>query len=267
MLNVYSYGIDLAESLNYTGITVTHLTDAVRIKALRMLGGPDKPLSYPIIERVLLDELFPKYPPGPITIDYTYEKSVAEGLEAKLHPAFLNPNTDDYRKWKRVEPVIFNKSSKLAMKQNAALFLQKGWFRWPAAGSGATPEVDWLIAETKKQMMREAGVPGKGPEPVMLFPKPKGHNNDMAISLELNLYGLRIYIPHLQAGAFSTEPVVASADSNADYFDELRSRRARQAQDLQATIRKAIGPYAQITDVRIDGENVDASGNVGDQYY
>jgi len=187
-LTKYGYGIDLAQSLNYCGIVVTEITDKIRLVTLRKFQN----ISYPEITRILFNDLFKRFPPTYICIDYTNEKSFSETLEEKLNPQFTVPNSTSFTKWKIVDPVIFTQSQKLAMKQNARELLEKKYFVWPTQ-SLSDPRMWSLVVELKEQMFREAGTPGLNG--LLKFPKPEGHDNDLAIALELNLRGAKKYLP------------------------------------------------------------------------
>ena len=184
----YGYGIDLAQSLNYCGIVVTKIEQDVRLVTLRKI----KNLRYPEITELLFSDLFKRFPTTYVCIDYTNEKSFSETLEAKLNPSFIVPNSKDFTRWKTVDPVVFTINTKLAMKQNAREMLENKHFVWPEESS-SDPRIWSLVEELKEQMLREAGTPGLNG--ILKFPKPEGHDNDLIMALELNLYGAKKYLP------------------------------------------------------------------------
>lgn len=177
----YIYGIDLAQRLNYCGIIVTTVDERIKIKTIRKLQN----LTYPEIISNVLGDLFRRFPPTFICVDYTNEKSFSETIEAHLNPSFLTPNSSGYQQWEHVEPVVFTTDMKLRLKQNARELLERKLFVWPLMGL-TDPRLWGLVNELKGQMLREAATPGADGQ--LRFPKPQGHDNDLAIALELNLH-------------------------------------------------------------------------------
>lgn len=195
-LLIYIYGIDLAESLNYWAIYVNKIIqDHVEIQTIRK----GKDTLYPELEAIILNELVPKYPPKEIVVDYTSEKAFSEWLETKLHPAFRNPNSSQYKKWKFVQPIIFSQPVKLNMKQNARQMMEgeHPMFRWPDLAKSHPVIAKW-VEETKEQLLREAQKTARGGTGLTkaVFPKPIGYDNDLAMALELSLLGCRKYLGH-----------------------------------------------------------------------
>ncbi len=178
----------------------------IRVKTVKKAQN----VLYPTIEKMLLGDkkevqskrkgLYQKYPPREIWVDYTNEKSFSEWLEAHLHPAFANPHSKHYKKWRHVFPVVSTQPTNLAMKQNASHLMQPNEegdsiFQWPDPKQ-TRPETGSLIAEAKEQMLRESAHSMKSgagmTKPV--FPKPIGYDNDLIRALELGLMGARKYI-------------------------------------------------------------------------
>jgi len=185
---IYGYGIDLAHTLNYCGIIVTRIDKDVRLVTIRKMKG----VSYPEIAELLFDDLFKRYPPRYICTDFTNEKAFSETMEARLNPPFIQPRAKGFYSWKIVEPVVFTMDSKLALKQNAREMLENRHFVWPQK-EYSDPRIWSLVEELKQQMLREAGTPTSNDK--MKFPKPQGHDNDLIIAFELNLFGAKKYLP------------------------------------------------------------------------
>ena len=185
---IYGYGIDPAQSLNYCGIVVTKIEDDIRLVTIRKLRN----IMYPELARLLFDDLFKRFPPAYICMDYTNEKSLSETIEAKSNPSFLSPTSSEYHKWRLVEPITFSQDTKLALKQNARELFENKKFLWPKMELSDS-RIWSLVEELKEQMMREAGIPGF--EGQLKFPKPEGHDNDLIVALELNLYGAKRFLP------------------------------------------------------------------------
>lgn len=187
-MKYYVYGIDLAQSLNYTAIIVTEiLKKKIKIAAIRK----HKNLMYPELQKILFDDLFKRLPPKRIVVDYTNEKSFAGTMESEFNSSFTNSSSSGYQRWKMVMPMIFTQDTKLEMKQNARQILEKKQFVWPNRLK-TDPRVWGLVEELKAQMLREFGSPGINGQ--LKFPKPEGHDNDLIIALELNLYGAKEFL-------------------------------------------------------------------------
>ena len=182
---IYGYGIDAAHTLNYCGIVITRIEDKIRLVTVKKLRG----ISYPEITRILFDDLFKKYPPRYICTDYTNERSFSHTIEARKNPGFDKHSTPGFYRWKYVNPVVFTMDTKLEMKQNAREMMENKDFVWPKKSLKANP----LVEELKDQMLREAGQPALNGK--LKFPKPEGHDNDLIIALELNLFGAKKYLP------------------------------------------------------------------------
>ena len=184
----FGYGIDLAQSLNYCGIVVTSIEEQIRLVTIKKI----KNSTYPELSNLLIDDLFKRFPPSYVCVDYTNEKSFSETLEAHLNNGFLDQSSSSYKKWQCVEPVVFTQASKLQLKQNARELFEKKYFVWPKKEQ-SDPAIWPLVEELWEQMMREAGT--AGPDGQLRFPKPAGYDNDLIIALELNLYGGKKFLP------------------------------------------------------------------------
>lgn len=182
--------MDLAESLDYATIYIVSVSDKARIVAVRKFND----VLYPQLEAFVIRKCVPRYPPSIICVDYTNERSFSEWLESALNPSFLNPYAPNFKKWKYVDPISFNDTTKLDMKQNMRQLEIDGLFEWPKQEK-TDPRTWALIKETKEQMYREMGEPSRGNAPLK-FPKPKGQHNDLIIGLELSLYRARRFLTH-----------------------------------------------------------------------
>lgn len=173
----YVWGIDLAESLNYCAIIVGDVTDKIRIVDILKFNK----ILYPSVQALCTGELYRKFPPLKIAVDYSNNQSFSEYLEGKINPAFLAFNTIHYGKWRTVIPVKFSQQSKLDMKQTSRQLHESEMIEYPAEHlcSGEKAE---LVRELKEQLLREAATESAHG---LSFPKPEGHDNDMAIALEL----------------------------------------------------------------------------------
>ena len=194
---LYIYGVDLAENLNYFAVWILYPKDGhIRIKTVKKA----KNVLYPTLEKMFTDPkigLFKKYPPAEIWTNYTNEKAFSEYLETHFHPAFANPHSKDYKKWKMVHPIVSTQPVNLNMKQNAAQMMQadeNGFkvFEWPDP-KRTRAETGIIIAEAKEQTLREAAHVSSAGMAKSTFPKPTGYDNDLIRGLELMLLGARKY--------------------------------------------------------------------------
>jgi hypothetical protein len=211
---IYDYGIDLAENLNYCAIIVGAIDfHSVHLQSLRKFQN----LRYPQLEAFLVNDMFSKYPPSTITVDYTSEKSFSETLEARMNPLFLNPHSAGYQKWRYVRPYVFSQASKLNLMQNLRLFIHHGWFKMPEYNPHIPPEVWALIEELLAQIERITAEPTHG-EIGLKFPKPYQHDDDLAIALGLMLDGAREKMTGASGGGSDQISIVDSYDAlDANY--------------------------------------------------
>lgn len=206
----FGYGIDLAQTLNYCGIVIVEIKENVKIKTIRKL----QKLTYPEIVDILFNDLFTRFPPDYICVDYTNEKSVAETIEARLHPSFHSRWSPG--QWKYVRPIVFSQETKLQLKQNARELLERKIFRWPKKIL-SDPRIWALVDELKEQMLREAGEPGR--DGLLKFPKPQGHDNDLVIAFELAL---------LEAKKFIEEPSSRQEIPRYDPYEKYVCQECRK---------------------------------------
>ncbi len=213
----YIYGIDVAQRLNYCGIVVTTVNERIKIKTIRKL----KDLTYPEIISNVLGDLFRRFPPGFICVDYTNEKSFSETLETHLNPSFTIPGSSNYQRWTHVEPVVFTTDMKLRLKQNARELFERELFVWPRRGL-TDPRLWSLVDELKEQVLREIAAPGLDGQ--LNFPKPQGRDNNFSIAMELNLHVARRFLqaPQRQGPQSKFDPwqqYICLPCKNGNHFD------------------------------------------------
>ncbi len=241
----YGYGIDLAQNLNYCAVYCLELKEKVRLAksgAIRKF----KDIPYPEVKNFLVEDLFQKRYPTYVCTDYTSEKSFSEELEAMLNPGFYAFGTDNYKKWKTVEPIVSTQDKNLAMKQNARLFMEGDdpLFLWPEE-SLVHPKIAALIKETKEQALRESAKPSQSGK--WSFPKPEGQDNDLIRALELALYGAKKF--YKPVSSLSHVPTVASG-TRSNYDDSSEdSKENRFRNSIEKHWNKS---GLNVTDVHID---------------
>lgn len=218
----YGYAVDLAENLNYCAITVLEISRYADLVDIRKF----KNVRYPQIRSLLMDDMFPRMPPLYIATDYTSEKSFSEELEAKMNSSFMVQGSSYYNKFKYVEPYVFTAEFKMLMKQNARSMMENKIFRSPAGFS--SPEKKALWDELEQQIFREITEPKLGGG--FKVPKPPGQDNDLVMSLEMNLYKAREYL-----GSYGNEsqPFVYSWDVTQDQPLNQKSDKERYREKLK----------------------------------
>lgn len=167
----FIYGLDPAEHSDFFGIVV-HTIDKgmAKLATLRKLRN----YKYPEVQRLLKEELFTKYPPRYIVIDYSNEKGFAETLE-ELYGS-------------RVEAFNFTQINKLMLKQDGLKILQMG-YEWPVSKN---PQVQSWIDECRDQLKHEQMLETSAGR--ITFDHPEGEHNDLAIAWELSIHGCLRFI-------------------------------------------------------------------------
>lgn len=221
---MYIYGLDPAEHGDFFGIVI-HRIEAGKPKlhTLRKMRN----VTYPDVQRMLKQELFLKYPPYYIVIDYSNEKTFSEMLVEKYGD--------------RVEPVNFTQLNKLMLKQDGLKLLQLG-YEWPTSQNA---QVQSWIDELKDQLKHEQML--ETPSGKITFDHPEGEHNDLAIAWELSCHGCLKFIDK------SGRPVAVGYQSDADYWSSLKSRQEQfvdRNPRLQQRLKGLEG--LSITDVKID---------------
>jgi hypothetical protein len=227
---IYVYGVDPATELNYCGISVLAV-DFTKAH-LQSIKKTTK-TTYPEIHEKLKN-MFQRMTPTKIVIDYTNNENFAQEIEAKLNPRYLAVGTPYYKKFTFVEPYRFDQGSKLALMQNMRSFFENKWFQLPIHHPQMMPETWSLIVELKEQLNRINAVPTHG-EVGLKFPKPYGHDDDLAISLALALWGCKDYM----AGTGGTEQVSVFEAMEYDGYGNMISNGSSYGDRLEQIIKNA----------------------------
>lgn len=203
---LFSYGLDPAMAAgvanDYTGIVV-HRIEAVdplpKLQTLRKVTG-----TYPVIDQILMHELFPKYPPAIIVTDYTNEKTFSQLLEAKGY---------------QVLKVNFTDANKLLLKQEGLKMKQSG-YAFPDPQGITNLQVRGWVEELIQQLQQEQLISSPSGKPSFIHPQ--GQHNDLAHGWELSIHGCYILMQTSESG----EPIVVSrgwhTPSSDDYNADLK---------------------------------------------
>lgn len=230
-MTLYIYGLDPAEKNDAFGIVV-HAVDnnQARLKTLRKLRN----VPYPDAYRILQQDLFSKYPPYQIVIDYSNEKTFSEILIEKFGK-------------ERVEPINFTTANKLMLKQDGLKILQMGYV-WPTSQN---EQVQAWIQELRDQLKHEQMI--ETPARKITFDHPEGEHNDLAIAWELSVHGSLRFISRDTGPA-----IVMSASSDSGYYERAKSPQDKVLDSIpfQDMIKRIRGGGADISDVQVNGESV-----------
>ena len=180
------YGIDLASKDDFFAVIVNQLPPydgdiyrdnpglyLPRLKTLRQYHRTD----YPKMLSMLRNELFKRFPPFYMVIDYTSEKTFTDFL------------VDSYRE-DRVEKINFNLGSKKMLKEDGLNLMSQGYeFPNPEQiPSGPSTEIikEWLRI-LDNQLRHEQILTTRSNN--ISFDHPEGAHNDLAIAWELSAHG------------------------------------------------------------------------------
>jgi len=226
------YGIDLASKDDYFAVVLNQLPPyesklykddlgsyLPRLRTLRQYHRTD----YPKMARMLRDELFKRFPPFYIVIDYTAEKTFTDNLIEKY-------------KEEKVEKINFNIGSKKMLKEDGLNILSQG-YQFPnpeQIPSGPSTEAvkEWLRI-LDNQLRHEQVISTRSNK--ISFDHPEGEHNDLAIAWELSAHGcLR----------FMLKPVIGYHVSTSN------GRKPRErAYDHESMFPELYGPGVRITDI------------------
>jgi hypothetical protein len=167
----YIYGLDPASKNDFFGVVCHELPDGSgtipRLVAINQLQfSYDKVLSY------LNDNLFKRYPPNYIVVDYSNEKTLSDILETKYG--------------KRVEKITFSNQNKQMLKEDGLAILKQG-YEFPPINGISNPQAAAYVSTLDKQLKSEQLLATATDKPT--FDHPPGQHNDLAIAWELSIHG------------------------------------------------------------------------------
>lgn len=211
----YIYGLDPASKNDFFGIVIHNLPNYERedekpipkIKTLRKLRN----MSYDEILELLTRDLFKRYPPYYIVIDYTNEKTFSDLLISQ------------YGK-DRVEKMLFNNTTKGRLKDDGiAILKQKYKFKNP--NKVKDPQLREWLEELIQQLKNEQILVTSSGKTT--FDHPQGEHNDLAVAWELSVHGCLKFMIRGKSHpvAYSANPKVHrgyAIDDDLDLVPELR---------------------------------------------
>ena len=180
------YGIDLASKDDYFAVVLNQLPPYTselykdnpsaylpRLRTLRQYHRTD----YPKMARMLNEEMFKRFPPFYIVIDYTAEKTFTDNLIEKYN--------DD-----KIEKINFNTASKKMLKEDGLNMMSQGYqFPNPEQlpnGNSMEQIKEWIrILDT--QLRHEQVISTRSNK--ISFDHPEGEHNDLSTAWELSAHG------------------------------------------------------------------------------
>ncbi|MCZ6582892.1 MAG: hypothetical protein O6761_06950 [Thaumarchaeota archaeon] len=180
------YGIDLASKDDFFAVVLNQLPPydgdiykddpssyLPRLRTLRQYHRTD----YPKMLRMLRGELFSRFPPFYIVIDYTSEKTFTDFL--------VESYKDD-----RVEKINFNIGSKKMLKEDGLNLMSQG-YQFPNVeqipSGPSTDQVKEWFRIMDMQLRHEQIITTRSNK--ISFNHPEGEHNDLAIAWELSAHG------------------------------------------------------------------------------
>ena len=222
------YGIDLASKDDFFAVVLNQLPPyeselykddpgsyLPRLRTLRQYHRTD----YPKMERMLREELFKRFPPFYIVIDYTAEKTFTDNLVERF-------------KEDKIEKINFNIGSKKMLKEDGLNMMSQG-YQFPnpeQIPSNSSTEVikEWLRI-LDNQLRHEQIMTTRSNK--ISFDHPEGEHNDLAIAWELSAHGcLRFMLKPVSGHHIATssgKPKKESINNHKSMFPELYGRGIR----------------------------------------
>ena len=216
------YGIDLASKDDFFAVVLLQLPPydgerykdnpsayLPRLRTLRQYHRTD----YPKMARMLREELFKRFPPFYIVIDYTAEKTFTDNL--------VEQYKDD-----RVEKINFNIASKKMLKEDGLNMMSQG-FEFPNPeqlpnGNSMEQVKEWLRI-LDMQLRHEQIITTRSNK--ISFDHPEGEHNDLGIAWELAAHGaLRFMLKPVTGHHISSSNGKAKKERATDHkslFPEL----------------------------------------------
>lgn len=216
------YGIDLASKDDFFAVVLNQLPPyeseiykdnpdsyLPRLRTLRQYHRTD----YPKMMRMLQQDLFKRFPPFYIVIDYTAEKTFTDNLVEKY-------------KEERIEKINFNIASKKMLKEDGLNMMSQGYeFPNPEqlpSGNSMDQVKEWLrILDT--QLRHEQVLATRSNK--ISFDHPEGEHNDLAIAWELSAHGCLRYMLKPVSGhhiaTSSGKPKKETITNHKSMFPEL----------------------------------------------
>lgn len=173
----FIYGMDPASKLDFFGIVIHKIiprsatnpfpmAQLVRLEAVTHT-------SYLHIMEMLKKELFAKYPPYYMVLDYSTEKTISEVLMR------------DFGK-ERVEAMNFGNPTKNQLKDDGLAILKQG-YKFPRPDKQQNMNQRRHLENLVRQLQREQML--YSPSGMLTFDHPQGEHNDLAIAWELSVHG------------------------------------------------------------------------------
>lgn len=170
----YIYGLDPASKVDAFGIIVHELPLDSTLPQLRHIEAIEHQ-SFDLMYDHLM-ELFGKYSPYYIVVDYSNERTLSD-----LIIRYFGSYAKD-----KVETIVFSTATKLMLKEDGLSAMKQG-YRLPRPSGGVHSKAGQLIATLADQLKAEQVIETKSHK--VTFDHPPGQHNDLAIAWELSIHG------------------------------------------------------------------------------
>ena len=169
----FIHGLDPASKDDAFGIVTHELPAGSTMPRLRMINKLTG-TTFDAMYKYLVQDLFQRFPPYYIVIDYTNEKTFSD-LLVRLYGK------------EKVELVSFSNERKLMLKEDGLSVLRQGYKFPNPEGHAIEPQLAQHVKELVAQLQHEQMLETKGGKTT--FDHPPGQHNDLAIAWELSIHG------------------------------------------------------------------------------
>lgn len=181
----FIYGLDPASQDDFFGIVVHRLDDIdprepnkhklphlqtlrrLKLRYISLKEGENSALG------ILQKDLFPRYPPSYLVIDYTMERTFAQLVERIYGKAM-------------VETILFSVPNKNMLKHDGMAIFESG-YRLPDPQGVKHPQLKEWLQRLETELKHEEMIITKTGK--ITFDHPRGEKNDLAIAWELSIHG------------------------------------------------------------------------------
>ena len=181
----YVYGMDPASKMDYFGIVVHELPANSRNQLPKLVTLRNYThISYVDMLQYLKEDLFKRYPPYYMVVDYSTEKTFWQLLEQQ------------YGK-ERMELLNFGIKTKQQLKDDGLSILKQG-YTFPNPEVQSDPMQKELLKTLLKQLRQEQML--IRPSGVISYDHPQGEHNDLIIAWECSIHGCLKFIVNANSG-------------------------------------------------------------------
>jgi len=207
----YIYGMDPASKMDYFGIVVHELPDMSRNQLPQLVTTRNYThIAYTDMLDFLKEDLFRKFPPYYMVVDYSTEKTFWQIIEKQ------------YGK-ERIELLTFGLQTKQMLKDDGLAILKQG-YKFPNPELQKDPMQKENLKKLLQQLRQEQML--VRPSGAVSYDHPQGEHNDLVIAWECSIHGCLKFIVNATSG-----PVAAASlgkkqsiwsEDSVDPSDEIK---------------------------------------------